>query len=326
VQIELRSAVAPEEWGRLVREDSRATFFQTSDWSELLSRTVPGMRSSCLTGRVGGELVCGLPFVRIRKGAFGVLASMPYGTFGGPVLGRGAPPGAARHLVSAFARLAASPLVAAAHLVDFAGRIHEPPPGFDVVSEETQIIRLAATVEETRGSFRPTARNKIRKAEKEGVRVRRAVTESDFLEYGRMLAVCSRRWGARCDFGPAFFRELALLDPDVVVMWLAEHEGRIIAGDLTFTLHDMNIHWGNVSVEDAKRLAPNNLLHLATIQEAHRAGLARVNLGASAGIQGVDEFKASFGATRVPYRRYAMEKPWYRAARALARRGRKGAA
>lgn len=323
MEIELRSAVAPEEWGRLVREDSRASFFQTKDWSGLLARTVPGMRPSCLTGRINGELVCGLPLVRIGKGGFSVLASMPYGTFGGPVLGRGAPPGAVRDLADAFARIAASPLVAAAHLADFAGRVHEPPPGFDVVGEEAQVIQLAATAEETRASFKPAARNKIRKAEKAGVRVRRATTESDFLEYGRMLAGCSRRWGERCDFGPSFFRELALLDPNVVVMWLAEHEGRIIAGDLTFMLHDMSVHWGNVSVEGAKNLAPNNLLHLATIEEAHRAGLARVNLGASAGIQGVDDFKASFGAVRVPYRRYTMEKPWYRAAKRLLRRGRK---
>jgi CelD/BcsL family acetyltransferase involved in cellulose biosynthesis len=323
VEIELRSTLAPGEWGRLIREDSGATFFQTQEWSGLLARALPHMRPAHLTGRVGGELVCGLPLVRIGKAGFSILASMPYGTFGGPVLGCGAPPDAARDLVREFARLAAPPLVAAAHLADFAGRIAEPPSGFQAVGEEAQVVRLARPADEIQAGFKPAARNKIRKAVSAGVAVRRARTESDFLEYGRILADCSRRWGGRCDFGPAFFRGLALLDPDLVQMWLAEHEGRIIGGDLNFVLHGMVVNWGNVSLESAKQLAPNNLLHATAMEEGARAGLTLMNLGASAGIQGVDDFKASFGAVRVPYRRFTLEKPWYRAAKGLRRRGRK---
>ncbi len=77
----------------------------------------------------------------------------------------------------------------------------------------------------------PTARNKIRKAENEGVRVRRAVAESDFLEYGRMLAVCSRRWGAPLRLRPGLLPRARAPRPGRRrQMWLAEHEGRIIAG------------------------------------------------------------------------------------------------
>jgi hypothetical protein len=326
LDIECRDSVAQEEWGRLVREDPRATFFQSWDWGALLAGTVPGMRLSCITGRVGAELVCGLPLVRIGKAGPLVLASMPYGTFGGPVLGHGAPTDAARDLTEAFARLAGSPVVAAAHVADFAGRLHEPPRGFVAVAEEAQIVRLARPAAEIQAGFKPTARNKIRKAQSAGVTVRRASGETDFLEYGRILADCSRRWGGRCDFGPVFFRELARLDPDVVQMWLAEHEGRVIGGDLNFVLHGMIVNWGNVSLESAKQLAPNNLLHATAMEEGQRAGLALMNLGASAGIPGVDAFKASFGTERVPFRRFTMEKPWYRAAKRLLRRGRRGAA
>jgi lipid II:glycine glycyltransferase (peptidoglycan interpeptide bridge formation enzyme) len=187
-------------------------------------------------------------------------------------------------------------------------------------------VRLARPAAEIQAGFRPAARNKIRKAESAGVTVRRARAESDFLEYGRILADCSRRWGGRCDFGPAFFRELALLDPDVVQMWLAEHEGRIIGGDLNFVLHGMIVNWGNVSIESAKQLAPSNLLHATAMEEGRRVGLALMNLGASAGNEGVDAFKASFGTERVPFKRYTTEKPWYRAAKRLLRRGRKGGA
>jgi hypothetical protein len=265
-----------------------------------------------------------MPLARVRRAGVTVLASMPFGTFGGPVFGGGAPPDAGRALLGAFARQAAAPLVGAAHVVDFAGRVHDPPPGFEAVAEEAQVVRLARTPEAIRASYKPSARNKIRKAEAAGVVVRRASTESDFLEYGDMLAECCRRWGTRCDFGPAFFRGLARVDPAMVQMWLAEHEGRIVAGDLNFALHDMVVNWGNVSRDSARALAPNNLLHDAAIEEGRRAGAALMNFGASAGIEGVDAFKASFGAERVPFRRFALERPWYRAVRRAARRGAKG--
>ena len=324
MEIELLSAAASEEWDRLIAEDPRATFFHTRHWARLLGSALAGMGAGFLVARSDGAAVAGMPFARVRRAGVTVLASMPFGTFGGPVLGRGAPPGAASALVGAFARLAAAPLVGAAHLVDFAGRVHEPPPGFAAVVEEAQVVRLARPPEAIRASYKPSARNKIRRAQAAGVAVRRASSEGDFAEYGDMLAECCRRWGTRCDFGPAFFRELSRVDPAMAQMWLAEHEGRIVAGDLNFALHDMVVNWGNVSRDSARALAPNNLLHDTAIEEGHRAGLALMNLGASAGIEGVDAFKASFGAERVQFRRFALAKPWYRALRRAARRGGEG--
>jgi len=324
VLIDLRRAVEPDEWGRLVREDSRATFFHTLPWMSLLAGSQPGMRPLFLMGSLDGELVCAMPLVRIRRMGVSVLASMPYGTFGGPLLGRSAPAGSARALVAAFARLAAAPLIGAAHLTDFAGRIQEAPRGLRATREAAQIVRLSSrTAEEISAGFKPSARNKIRKAEAAGVTVRRAASESDFLEYGDMLAECCRRWRARCGFGPPFFRAMARLDPEAVQMWLAEHEGRIIAGDLNFAMHDMVVNWGNVSRDSARALAPNNLLHAAAIEDARRRGMAIMNLGASAGIEGVDAFKASFGAEPAPFMQFTAEKPWHRALRRAAGRTRR---
>ena len=320
MEIEFHTTVSPDDWGRLVREDPQATFFHTQPWARLLAGTVRGMSACYVTGRAGGALVAGLPLMRIRRAPFAVLASMPYGTLGGPLLAREAPPDAAREITAAFARLARSPLVAAAHLSDFSGRITDAPPGFSAACEEAQIVRLNRDAAGIEAGYRPSVRNKIRKAEKASVVVRRARGERDFLEYARILAECSVRWGARCDFGRPFFSELSRLDGDSVQMWLAEHEGTVIGGDLNFALHGMVVNWGNVSTEAARHLAPNNLLHARAIEEARRAGLSIFNLGASAGIEGVDAFKASFGTERAPYTRFTLEKPWYRTARRAFRR------
>ena len=51
-------------------------------------------------------------------------------------------------------------------------------------------------------------------------------------------------------------------------MWLAEHEGRMIAGDLNFVLHGTDHELGQrVARKRAKSLAPNNLLHANAMRE-----------------------------------------------------------
>ncbi len=321
--IEVARESAPPGWDELVREDAEATFFHTSHWARVLCSGLDGHEPCFFTLRDGGALVAGIPAVWTRRAGVAVLASMPFGTFGGPVTGSGAPPEATELLLDEFRRAARTPATGAAHLVDLAGRCEDGMRGFESVSEEAQVVRLRGEYDDLWNGFKPSARNKIRKAEKAGVTVRRASSVEDFLAYHEMLEECEARWGTPTSHGAEFFRALAGVPGDGVQMWLAEHEGSIIAGDLHFAQNATVMNWGNVSRDSARRLAPNNLLHAVGIEEGLREGRAVYNLGSSAGIEGVDAFKAAFGTERVEFHRYRAEKPWYRVARLLrsARRG-----
>ena len=118
-----------------------------------------------------------------------------------------------------------------------------------------EISRLDADYEELRKRFKPSARNKIRKALKAGVGVRRAESEADFLLYYTVLEECSRDWEIRPRPGPAFFSALSKLDQDVVQMWLAVRDGHVLGGDLNFAMHGTVMNWGNVSTDAAKSRA-----------------------------------------------------------------------
>lgn len=312
--------IDPAEWNALVAEDPSATFFARSEWVELIAGVSPRSDPLYLTAHDAGRLVAGLPAVRKRRLGLSTIESLPFGTYGGVVSAPGCPPEATAGILRGYERIARGPLVAAAHLMDLRGTA-PGLEGFRVRDEGAQIVRLDRPFEEIWRGFRPSARNKIRKAKKAGVRVRRAAQADDYREYHSMLAKLSERWGDPCPFDLAFFLALSKLDPATVQMWVAELDGSIIGADLNFVQNGWIMNWGNVSRHEARRHAPNNLLHSAAIERGIEDGHRVYDLGSSAGIPGVEAFKSAFGTERIALRLLSVEKPWYRCARRVARAG-----
>ena len=320
MDIETRTSLDTGEWSRLVEQDEAATFFHTPEWADVLASTLPGFRQSHLAALEDGRLVGVMPVLeRPRLGAT-TMESMAFGTFGGPVVAADAP-GAAEALLSEFADAARSSKVGLAQVVDRGGRVNDGDlPGFVREDDAVQVVRLDADYDQVFGRFHRSARNKIRKALKSGVSVRRAEGEDDFLAYMAVLEVCGREWNVKPAPGREFFSALSELSPDAVQMWLAVHDGDVIAGDLNFVSHGVVMNWGNVSTEAAKSLAPNDLLHGHAIEQGIADDHSLYDLGSSAGIEGVRSFKARFGTVDVPIARHVAEKAWYRAAKRLAGR------
>ncbi|MBN2564136.1 MAG: GNAT family N-acetyltransferase [Candidatus Eisenbacteria bacterium] len=311
MDIDVSSDVSRDQWDALVREDGSASFFQSWDWCDLLTRTLPTYRSANLFCRVGGRLVALLPALRRTRLGVSSLESMAFGTFGGPVVGPDAPSEARSALLQAFAERARTPSVAVAQVVDRYNSVRPGDlPGFTRVDFTVQEVPLDAPYEELFARFKRSARNKIRKALKAGVGIRRAAGEEDFVSYYNVFQQCSRDWDVRPSPGRSFFVELSRLDPSSVQMWLATYQGDVIAGDLNFVMHGNIMNWGNVSTAAARELAPNNLLHANAIEQGALSGYHTYDLGASTGLEGVRAFKASFGARERTVSRYTMEKPW----------------
>jgi hypothetical protein len=321
LEIGAAADVNTREWSRLVEQDEAATFFHTPEWSELLTSTLPGFRASHLSGFHDGRLAAVLPALARPRFKAETLESMAFGTFGGPVMGEEAPDGAAGELLAEFVAGASSLRVGLAVLVDRSGRVIETDlPGFERVDDTVQVVRLDADYDGLMRRFKPSARNKVRKAVKAGVRIERAESEDDFLAYYAVLEECSRDWAIRPRPGPEFFSALAGMDRNAVQMWLARFDGEVLGGDLNFAMHGTVMNWGNVSTDGAKSLAPNNLLHANAIEVGAREGYHTYDLGSSGGLEGVRAFKASFGTQDVPVTRFVLEKGWYRALRKAAGR------
>ena len=117
MDVEIVTGADPEGWSDLVASDESATFFHTAAWGRLLSDTFPGFTRVYYVARESGRLVAGIPAVRRTLCGVAVLASMPFGTFGGPTLQPGAPGGAAAGILRAFAEAGGNDLPALAAIM-----------------------------------------------------------------------------------------------------------------------------------------------------------------------------------------------------------------
>jgi len=313
VEVRVTREVDASSYRRLLADDRSATFFHTAEWSSFLQEALSGCSPETLVARNDDEIIGALPFMTRTKIGLKVLESMPFGTYGGPVVTPGGDDVAAA-LVAAFAKLAKSPGVAMAQLVDVSGRELDPAGAFERTSGTMQVVDLSGGFESVLSGFRPSARNKLKKARKAGVTVRRGQGAEDFSIYFTLLEKSAARWGTPAPHGRRFFERLADVEHDGVQLWLAEHEGTVIGGDLNFALNGMIMNWGNASSDAGRRLATNNLLHAHAMRVGAEGGYRSFNMGASQDLPGVAAFKRSLGAQVSDYTILRITTPLYRAA------------
>jgi CelD/BcsL family acetyltransferase involved in cellulose biosynthesis len=323
VKVSVVDDVAPEEWAELLSQDPRSTFFHTVEWGKCLENALPGWERFYIVGKQGRRLAAGLPVMRYTKRRVSALLSMPFGTYGGPLVGSTANLAAGGLLAERFFAEARGGSVAYAEMVDLPSQIQPmAAPGIRQIEDETRVLNLSRGFDKIHRGFKPANRNKIRKAQKSGVVVRRGRRRDDYLRYHTLLLDCSKNWGGRVRFDRRFFEVLAAIEGGSVQLWLAEHQGDVIAGLLNF-MHGNNVmNWGAVMLRNARSLSPMNLLHAEAIRDAVNRGMTIYNFGSSAGFKGVDQFKMTFGTSRVQYRHHVLQKRWFSILKRWSRRRR----
>lgn len=283
------------------------SFFQSAAWLRAVVRAAPEYEPFVLLAETDG-VTAACPLLRRRRWGTSWFYGGVWGTYGG-IVSRDAP--AAIAVQEALLRLARDARVLCIRVHDFAGTLADAP-GWRRTAESCHVLDLPADANALwDGVFTSQNRNKIRKAEKLGVVVRRARDAAAFASYVALYRESSARWGTERALPAVFFEALAGAHPGVDV-WLAEHEGEAVAALLNFTCGGQVMNWGNVSRRAAWNLSPNNLLHWRALQAAcaDAAGPRLYNFGSSAGLPGVETFKSAFGAREYIYRRREAGPAW----------------
>jgi hypothetical protein len=285
-------------------------FFHTPAWLRAVSIAEPRLVPQVLVVEdAGGGLRAACPLLVDRRWSIVRAYAGAWGTYGGIVARDSEAAGAASW---ALERFAASARVALVRVHDFAGSLAGGGPWVES-AEVCQVLDLPEDPQVLfRDAFTMQNRNKIRKAEKLGVHVRRANDAAALECYAAMYADSVARLGIARPLPERFFPALAGV-PGVDV-WLAERDGQPIAGLLNFTWGEQVMNWGNVSRRDAWGASPNNLLHWRALEAActEPAGPRLYNFGGSTGLPGVETFKAAFGARHQSYVRREHLAPWAR--------------
>lgn len=170
--------------------------------------------------------------------------------------------------------------------------------GFQVEEGVTHLCPLPADLDAAFATLRSEARNRVRKAEKEGVVVERAddpaVVEHFYEQFGEVYG----KQGMVRPFGVERPRSLfARLNPAgrLLPLW-ARRDGEVLAAGL-FPHDDRCIYfWGAASWLRVQKLCPNEALHWGVIKFAVEQGIPLYNM-----CGGASQFKNKFGGEDVPY-------------------------
>ena len=194
-----------------------------------------------------GTLQAAVPLLVAERWGVRRVYAGAWGTYGGVVARSAAASTAA---AGALAALARAPRTALVRVHDFAASLGSTA-GWLETEELCLVLDLPADPEVLfHEAFTTQNRNKIRKAEKLGVTVRRGSGPEDLGRYADLYAESAVRWGFATPLRREFFLALAAA-PAGVEVWLAERAGEVLAGLLNFNCGGQVMNWGNVSRRDA---------------------------------------------------------------------------
>lgn len=276
-----------------------ATFYHSSTWIECLARAFPAMRFECLVARNGTELLAYLPYFIIKKGPLRAAWSLPFGTYGGPVVSGNDQ--AARSLVDTFWELGKQSGIHEVGLVDFSNRFSSEASGG--IEETTHVLELDKDFDSLQASrFEKSKRRQARKAHREGVRVTEARTVEEVLRYHEIYVRRTREWNERFCYPDRLFAELFERGSGRVRLFLAHDGDELVGGHLNFYFKDTVIAWNGVTAGPGGGSQASTLLYNECIRHACENGFRFYNLGGSLGKQSLVEYKESIGGVLFRYR------------------------
>ncbi|MFQ5601528.1 MAG: hypothetical protein ACE5G2_13370, partial [Candidatus Krumholzibacteriia bacterium] len=187
------------------------SFFQTTVWLRALHLAEPRYRPWVVAAEdADGSLLGACPLVAVRRFGMVRLYAGALGTYGGIVAHSAS---AAAAVWGELEHLARSARVLLVRIHDFATSLEgsgAASPAWRREPETCQVLDLADDPQELfRGALTSRNRNKIRKAEKLGVRVRRARDPAALGRYAQLYRESAARWGLKRRLPEALFHALA---------------------------------------------------------------------------------------------------------------------
>lgn len=192
------------------------------------------------------------------------------------------------------------------------------PKGAYVEVRETLTISISNTLGELWKNFTATARNRLRKAVRSGVKVH-WMTRAEFLdEYYELLESTYRRQGLQPNFPRALYKALieTCLGRNLRILAATLNGQRISAVWILFDKQNCYF-WDGASRQEHKKLAASNLLQWEVIRWGSKNRLKTYNLigglttsGRGGNRIGIGRFKRSLGGSPTEYAVVYWQQKW----------------
>ena len=282
-------------WERLAQADSTCTFYQTPAWHAIAARHFHA-ESIPLYFRFNDTEAC-LPLLKDRRKGRDRYFS-PFGTYTALVCPEKLSPEKISPVVSVLKKLNL-------HLISSPFTRNPVTVGKPLMSKIQVIDLKSLDAENPVRDWDEGQRRRARVAQRENVVVRLAQSESDWDRYYELYRLSLQRWGktATVAYPKALFDDIrnSLSGGAAMKLWLAEHEGEVGAGYLTFYHNRHVVPWHGAADEKFFALGATQILFLRQIEDALQRGFGFFDLTGSGGLSGVESFKSRFGTKTIEF-------------------------
>ncbi len=284
-------------WDEFVMAQPAGTFFHLSAWRDILASSF-GFKPMYLWVQESGCVRGVLPLFLVKSLLFGrSLVAMPFGVYGGIVA---ADERAGRMLLEEAIRLASE------HQVRYLELRGNPYGEFDVAAHAngsasswsrkdlyvTFVGELDASDEANLARIPRKQRRMVRQGEKHGLK---ALFDNGRLkEFYDVYAESVRNLGTPV-FGYAYFQNLVDVFGDNCKVLVIEHQGKVIAGVMSFFYRDQVLPYYGGALKDWMQLAPNDFMYWELMRHAAAQGYKIFDFGRSKEGTGSYNFKRHWG-------------------------------
>ncbi len=184
---------------------------------------------------------------------------------------------------------------------------------------ETRIVALEADYGAVEARYEPRIRRQIRQSREKGVAVRIADADAARAYHALHARLAAEKGGYDFVYPVELFVALVALG-DAVRLYVAEREGRLVAGALFFHDTDSLVYWHGALDREFSNCYPTHQVFDTAFRWGSGLGAFFVNMGGSVGIASLEAFKDAWGARVVGNRQFTWRNPLW-AALARLRRG-----
>lgn len=312
MNIDIEYDIEDEEILEFVGSFPGATFFNTPSWMNILVTSFPGFKGGWITARSRFSLAGVMPFIRIDRGPFFSIWSMPFGTYGTPL---SAEDNVVPALTDKFSQIAGSVRCfdAAAFLfeteIDRERILNMAAAGRDQCS----IIRLEGDFQMYRSNIlSKKKRQTCNGCEKEGVEIRLLCSKEDLSIFYDIYYKGSPRWGGVHPYPEKFFKQLFNRRDEGILFWGAFIEGRMLGGHVDIYYKDIAQAWQAGISEESHSTGIASYLVYRAVEEAYKREMKIFNMGSSGGDSGMLFFKRSMGGKEHTYPVLEVQKKWWK--------------
>ncbi len=304
--MKILNPVPVDFWQEVAESCPWATFFHTPAWATLYAKTFPqyAVASRGFVMESGARAV--IPFLAEEKKRFlkreTKLKSVEPGVYGGIIADQELCQQEVDEIISHILKMKNT----GGRIVGNPFKEFTFPSLFKKKELFTQVVDLSPGFDELWNRFSRGQKSNISQAQRKNISIRMAHSEQDIETYFAIYLQTVKRWGKKtvAEHPRELFLNLFRNRDAHIRFYLAEKEGRSIAGIIVLAWGKNLIYWHGCSLDEALKDYPNNLLHYSIIKWGCENGYTCYDMGPSMDMEGVIRFKSSFGAEKVFFKSY----------------------